>query len=131
MTHRFIVLHITPTLGFLGAALGITAQPPPKVPRVRLLFAPAPLSLCYEEAFRHDLHPFGYVVGQKLAIGERSATKQGRETDMRTRPWFYFAAAAVGLAVLLAVWPPTRPHAQPGQQVAVDIDNDDIGGVVT
>jgi hypothetical protein len=75
MTHRFIVLHITSTLGFLGAALGITAQPPLKGPRVRLLFVPTPLSLCYEEAFRHGPHAFGYVVGRKIAIDERSAMK--------------------------------------------------------
>ncbi len=39
--------------------------------------------------------------------------------------------AAVGLAVLLTAWPATRPHAQPAAPVAVQIDNDDIGGVVT
>jgi hypothetical protein len=39
--------------------------------------------------------------------------------------------AAVGLAVLLVAWPAARPHAQPAQAVVVQIDNDDIGGVVT
>jgi hypothetical protein len=50
---------------------------------------------------------------------------------MMTKPWFYLGSAAVGLAVLLAILSATRPHAQPAQQVAVQIDNDDIGGVVT
>ena len=50
---------------------------------------------------------------------------------MMTNPWLYSATAAVGLAVLLAAWPTLRPQAQPAQPVAVQIDNDDIGGVVT
>jgi hypothetical protein len=37
----------------------------------------------------------------------------------------------VGIATLLTVWPVTRPSAQPAQPGAVQIDNDDIGGVVT
>src|SRR3989442_9670530 len=43
----------------------------------------------------------------------------------------YLGIAVVGLAVLLAAWPAPRPSAQPAPQVAVQIDNDDIGGVVT
>jgi hypothetical protein len=50
---------------------------------------------------------------------------------MMTKPWLYSVTAVVGLAVVLAVWPATRPHAQPAPPVAVQIDNDDIGGVVT
>src|SRR2546426_11337338 len=42
----------------------------------------------------------------------------------------YAGIAVVGLAVLLAAWPPPRPSAQSAPQVAVQIDNDDIGGVV-
>jgi hypothetical protein len=38
---------------------------------------------------------------------------------------------AVGIAALLTAWPATRPSAQPAPPVAVQIDNDDIGGVVT
>jgi hypothetical protein len=38
---------------------------------------------------------------------------------------------AVGVAALLTAWPVTRPSAQPSQPAAVQIDNDDIGGVVT
>jgi hypothetical protein len=50
---------------------------------------------------------------------------------MMTKRWLYSATAAVGLAVLSAAWPTIRPQAQPAQPVAVQIDNDDIGGVVT
>jgi hypothetical protein len=50
---------------------------------------------------------------------------------MMTKQWLYSGTAAVGLAVLLAAWPAARPYAQPAQPVAVQIDNDDIGGVVT
>ena len=39
--------------------------------------------------------------------------------------------AVAGLAALLAASPMTRPSAQPGSHVAVSIDGDDIGGVVT
>src|SRR5712691_91177 len=56
---------------------------------------------------------------------------KGRETDMMTKKWLYSGMAAVGLAVLLVVWPATRLQAQPAPQGAVQIDNDDIGGVVT
>ena len=41
------------------------------------------------------------------------------------------AAMVLGLAVLLAVSPASRPSAQPAARAAVQIDNDDIGGVVT
>jgi hypothetical protein len=38
---------------------------------------------------------------------------------------------AISIAALLIVWPVTRPHAQHAQPVAIQIDHDDIGGVVT
>jgi len=50
---------------------------------------------------------------------------------MMTKTWLPSATVAVGLAVLLAVWPVTQPYAQPAPPVAVQIDSDDIGGVVT
>src|SRR5712692_3013810 len=50
---------------------------------------------------------------------------------MVTHKVLYSGTAVVGLAVLLAAWPVTRPSAQPAPHVAVQIDNDDIGGVVT
>src|SRR5213593_1889708 len=43
----------------------------------------------------------------------------------------YSATALVGLAALLAAWPVTRPSAQHASPVAVQVDGDDIGGVVT
>src|SRR5881296_2430874 len=49
---------------------------------------------------------------------------------MVTKTWTYARAAVVGLATLLAAWPATRPQAQQ-PPAAVQIDNDDIGGVVT
>jgi hypothetical protein len=75
MTRRLIGLLITLTLGFLVAPLGTTAQPPPKAPRVGFLYAPAPLSLRDEEAFRYGLHTFGYVVDQNIAIEEHSVSQ--------------------------------------------------------
>jgi hypothetical protein len=75
MTRRLIGLLITPALGFLVAPSGATAQPSPKVPRVGFLYIPAPLSLRDEEAFRHGLHKFGYVVSQNIAIKECSASE--------------------------------------------------------
>src|SRR5438128_10031050 len=43
----------------------------------------------------------------------------------------YSGSALVAFAVLLAAWPAPRPAAQPAPQGAVQIDSDDIGGVVT
>ena len=43
----------------------------------------------------------------------------------------YIGMVAVGIAVLLTAWPATRSSAQPAPSGAVQIDNDDIGGVVT
>src|SRR5438128_4649770 len=43
----------------------------------------------------------------------------------------YSGSALVAFAVLLAAWPAPRPAAQPAPQGAVQIDADDIGGVVT
>jgi len=42
----------------------------------------------------------------------------------------YSATAASALLALLSGWPPTRPAAQPADTVTVQIDSDDIGGVV-
>jgi hypothetical protein len=50
---------------------------------------------------------------------------------MPERQLLYAGAAVVGLAVLLTAWPVTRPSAQQAPRVTVQIDNDDIGGVVT
>jgi len=47
---------------------------------------------------------------------------------MGTTRVFHIGMVAVVIAVLLTTWPMTRLSAQPG---AVQIDNDDIGGVVT
>src|SRR3989449_5810815 len=49
---------------------------------------------------------------------------------MKTR-FLYSAAALVSLAALLATWPTSSPDAQQAPPAAVQIDNDDIGGVVT
>src|SRR3989454_8205201 len=50
---------------------------------------------------------------------------------MVTRKVLYFGAAVLGLVALLAAWPVARPSAQQASPVAVQIDGDDIGGVVT
>src|SRR5262244_125730 len=50
---------------------------------------------------------------------------------MGTTRVFHLAMLVVGVAVLLTAWPATRLSAQPAQPAAVQIDNDDIGGVVT
>jgi hypothetical protein len=50
---------------------------------------------------------------------------------MGTTRAFQLGMVAVGIAVLLTAWPATRPRAQPAPPVAVQIDHDDIGGVVT
>jgi hypothetical protein len=50
---------------------------------------------------------------------------------MLKRQLLYAGATVVGLAVLLAAWPLTRPSAQQASRVTVQIDNDDTGGVVT
>src|SRR5262245_62226011 len=50
---------------------------------------------------------------------------------MGTTRVFHIGLVAVVIAVLLTAWPITRPSAQPAQPGAVQIDNDDIGGVVT
>src|SRR3989441_6072050 len=43
----------------------------------------------------------------------------------------YAGSALIALAVLVGAWPGTRPSAQHAPPVAVQIDHDDIGGVVT
>ncbi len=50
---------------------------------------------------------------------------------MGTTRVFHIGMVAVGIAVLLTAWPATWLRAQPAQPGAVQIDNDDIGGVVT
>src|SRR5262245_61631871 len=50
---------------------------------------------------------------------------------MGTTRVFHIAMVIVGIAVLLTAWPAPRSSAQPAQPGAVQIDNDDIGGVVT
>src|SRR5207302_9833832 len=52
------------------------------------------------------------------------------EANMR-RHVLCSSALMLGFAVLLAAWPATRPSAQPAPRAAVQIDSDDIGGVVT
>ena len=50
---------------------------------------------------------------------------------MMTKALAYPVTALIALALLVAVWPATRPAAQQASPAAVQIDNDDIGGVVT
>src|SRR5690349_21028612 len=50
---------------------------------------------------------------------------------MGTTRVFHIAMVVVGIAVLLTAWPAPRSSAQPASPGAVQIDNDDIGGVVT
>ena len=50
---------------------------------------------------------------------------------MANKNLFYSGTALVAFAVLLAAWPAPRPAAQPAPQGAIQIDSDDIGGVVT
>src|SRR5712692_8709568 len=50
---------------------------------------------------------------------------------MVTKKLGYSGVAVVGLAAVLAAWPVTRPSAQQAPPAAVQIDGDDIGGVVT
>jgi hypothetical protein len=50
---------------------------------------------------------------------------------MLTKPWLYSGTVGVGLALLLAVWPTLWPQAQSAPPVPVQVDTDDIGGVVT
>src|SRR5437867_9935818 len=54
-----------------------------------------------------------------------------READIVTKKSWSSCTAVVGLIVSLAAWPATRPDAQQVPPVAVQIDSDDIGGVVT
>src|SRR4029453_1641477 len=48
---------------------------------------------------------------------------------MTTPRWIWLGAALLGLILLVSAWPTARPSAQPIP--GVQIDNDDIGGVVT
>src|SRR3989449_3862352 len=50
---------------------------------------------------------------------------------MATKSFWCSSTAPIGLAALLAFWPVARPDAQGTPGGAVQIDNDDIGGVVT
>ena len=57
------------------------------------------------------------------------AEGEGRE-KMKTLVWCS-VAIIVALAVFLSAWPASRPEAQPPTGTAVQIDADDIGGVVS
>lgn len=50
---------------------------------------------------------------------------------MMTPRWIGSTALLLGLIAVASTWPPARPAAQPSLGVGVQIDNDDIGGVVT
>src|SRR5262245_1811483 len=50
---------------------------------------------------------------------------------MTKRDLLYAGAAVVSLVVILAAWPAAGPRAQQAPPAAVQIDGDDIGGVVT
>src|SRR5215831_13108903 len=50
---------------------------------------------------------------------------------MGTTRVFHIVMVVVGIAVLLIAWPVIWLSAQPAQPGAVQIDSDDIGGVVT
>src|SRR2546426_4526970 len=50
---------------------------------------------------------------------------------MARKNLFYSGTALIAFAALLAAWPAPRPSAQPASQGMVQIDSDDIGGVVT
>src|SRR2546430_13306946 len=50
---------------------------------------------------------------------------------MARKNLFYSGTALIAFAALLANWPAPRPSAQPASQGMVQIDSDDIGGVVT
>src|SRR5437016_512415 len=50
---------------------------------------------------------------------------------MATRRSVSWGIAVIGLVGLVAAWPATRPDAQPTTPASVQIDGDDIGGVVT
>jgi len=50
---------------------------------------------------------------------------------MAKKSFLYPGVAVIGLALLLAALPAEQPHAQQAPGIAVQIDSDDIGGVVT
>src|SRR5206468_2787235 len=54
-----------------------------------------------------------------------------RDIDMMSSRWIGSAAALVGLVVMMSAWPAAPPAAQQGPPGSVQIDSDDIGGVVT
>jgi putative ABC transport system substrate-binding protein len=61
-------------LGLLAAPLAADAQPPPKVPRIGILWAsPISANAHLREAFRQGLRELGYVEGQNVAIEFRYA----------------------------------------------------------
>src|SRR5262245_32294120 len=49
---------------------------------------------------------------------------------MMTPRWIGATALLLGLLIVASAWPPARPAAQPSPGGGVQIDNDDIGGVV-
>src|ERR1044072_8949669 len=50
---------------------------------------------------------------------------------MANRKLSYPGAATIALTLLLTAWPATWSYAQQGRAAAVQIDSDDVGGVVT
>ncbi len=76
MRHRIagLTFPVALALGILSAPLAADVQPPPKVPRIGILW-PSPISVIAHnlEAFRQGLRELGYVEGQNIAIEFRSA----------------------------------------------------------
>jgi putative tryptophan/tyrosine transport system substrate-binding protein len=71
---RRIGLLITLALGFLWPLLWSEAQPPPKVPRIGVLWPDSSTAASrLDEAFRQGLHELGYVEGQTIVLEERWA----------------------------------------------------------
>src|SRR5262245_66197836 len=72
------------------------------------------------------------VPADRARVGGSLAFRIGRvarETAMNRSRLFLSGAVLIGLLLLVAAWPTARPAAQPGG--AMQIDGDDIGGVVT
>src|SRR5947208_5691009 len=63
--------------------------------------------------------------------GRSCAHSSGGETAMAIKSLWYSSTALLVFAALLACWPVARPDAQGTPGASVQIDNDDIGGVVT
>jgi hypothetical protein len=63
-------------------------------------------------------------------VTEVTGPYPARKTDMVKPRLIYSGAVVAVLAVVLSGWPATRPAAQQAPRDVVQIDNDDIGGVV-